>query len=188
MKKASFFAALALAMSFAGIAAAQDPPAYAPPPAAPPMPAAITFGLPGQLAISDDIQVAVVHTSQSFMGQSVSSNAVQLQPAVDYFVAPNLSIGGQLTIAYSSSDDGAGGSLNQTVLGILPRIGYNIALAPTASIWPRLAFGYVHVSADAGAGTTSLSGYSVTLEAFVPVLFHPVPHFFLGAGPIRRRS
>jgi hypothetical protein len=182
--KASFFSALALAMSFAGIAAAQDPPPYAPPPAARPMPAEITFGAPGQLVISDDMQVAVIHSSQSFMGDSFSSTTFQLQPAVDYFVAPNFSIGGQLTVAYSSADDGVGGSLNQTAVGILPRVGYNLALAPTASIWPRVAFGYVHVSADAGAGSASASGYSVTLEAFVPVIFHPVPHFFIGGGPI----
>ena len=182
--KASFFSALALAMSFPGIAAAQDPPAYAPPPAAPPMPAETAFGAAGQLVISDDMQIAVVHSSRSFMGETVSGNALQLQPAVDYFVAPNFSIGGQLAVAYSSSDNGAGGSFNQTAVGILPRIAYNIALAPTASIWPRLAFGYVHVSSDSGAGTTSTSGYTVNLVAFVPVLFQPVPHFFLGAGPI----
>ena len=180
--KASFFSALVLAMSFAGIAAAQDPPPYAPPPAAPPMPADITFGAPSQLVISDDMQVAILR--YTFSDEDSTATDVQFQPAVDYFVAPNLSIGGQLSIRYTTQDDGAGGSLNQTLVGILPRVGYNIALGPTVSLWPRLALGYVHASIDGGAGTTSISGYTVTLEAFVPVLFHPVPHFFVGGGPI----
>jgi hypothetical protein len=181
--KASFLSVLALTMSFAGIAAAQEPPpaGFAPPP--PPAGAGPAFGNPGQLVISDDLRAGLLYSSLSEGDASVTD--LQLQPAVDYFVIPNLSVGGQLAIRYTTQDDGAGGSLDTTSVGILPRVGYNIPLGPSASIWPRVALGYVHASASTGvAGAPSVSGYSIVMEAFVPFLFHPVPHFFIGGGPI----
>ena len=188
MKKASFLSVLALTMSFAGIATAQEPPppGYAPPPGnAPPPPAAAgtAFGNVGQLVISDDLRAGLLYTTLS--EGDFSASALQLQPAVDYFVIPTLSIGGQLSILYNTADDGAGSSANRTVVGILPRVGYNIALSPLASIWPRVALGYLHTSESSDvSGAPSTSGYSIVLEAFVPFLFHPVPHFFVGGGPI----
>jgi len=189
MKQASLLSALVLTMSFAGIATAQEPPppGYAPPPPgyAPPPPAAYgpSFGNAGQIAISDDLRAGLIYSTLSEGDASVTD--LQLQPAIDYFVIPNLSIGGQLSIRYNTQDDGAGGNLNTTLVGVLPRIGYNIPLGSTVSIWPRLAFGYVHVSADTGvSGAASVSGYTVALEVFAPIIFHPAPHFFIGGGPL----
>ena len=71
-----------------------------------------------------------------------------------------------------------------TIVGVLPRMGYNIPLGSKASIWPRLAAGYYFRSDSAGSGYPSTSGYTFTFKAFVPVLWHPVPHFFIGGGPI----
>ena len=67
---------------------------------------------------------------------------------------------------------------------MLPRIGYNFPLGSKASIWPRFAAGYYYTSYSAGAGYPSTTGYTFTFRAFVPVLFHPVPHFFIGGGPM----
>jgi hypothetical protein len=202
-------AAAALTASLARVAAAQEPPpqtyeqppqtyeappqqTYAPPPGyAPPqgyepqppamVPAAVTLGAAGQIVLSDDLLVTATRTSFSSAGTSVSSTSITLQPAIDFFVAPNLSIGGQLRIGISSSDYVG----DQTTIGLLPRIGYNIPIGAAASIWPRGSLAYVHYSnsvSSTGVGTTS-SSYTVSFIAFVPVLFQPAPHFFVGGGP-----
>ena len=51
-------------------------------------------------------------------------------------------------------------------------------------IWPHVGLGYIHTSYDnGGSGANNFSSYTVTLDVFVPLLFQPVPHFFLGGGP-----
>lgn len=64
----------------------------------------------------------------------------------------------------------------------LPRLG--------STLWPKLGFSYSNtdVSTDLAAGpnttiSSGASGSHVALNVFVPVMFHPVPHFFLGFGP-----
>ena len=69
-------------------------------------------------------------------------------------------------------------------IGLLPRIGYNFPLGSKASIWPRIAAGYYDTSYSRAAGYPSTTGYTFTFRAFVPFLFHPVPHFFIGGGPM----
>lgn len=207
----SFFAAVALTTAFAGVAGAQQPPEgeeppqqsyeppppqgyppqgqqYAPPPGyapapgseAPPAagPAAGGFGAVGQIAISSDLLVTAARTSQSVGGQSNTSTSLLLQPAIDYFVAPNLSIGGQVKLGVFSTDAG-----DQTTIGLLPRIAYNIPIGPTTSIWPRGSLGYIHYSNSYSGGGPSQSSYTVSFIAFVPILFQPAPHFFIGGGP-----
>ena len=191
--------------SFAGVAAAQEPPpeqnpppeqyapppqqGYAPPPQYAPPPgyynppppagaAPIALGAAGQLVISDDLLVAATRTSQSFMGQRQSYSSITLQPAIDVFVAPNFSIGGQVRISVFSSDGN-----NSTTIGVLPRIGYNIPIGPVASIWPRISLAYLHTSSDVTGGGASTSSYTFSFIAFVPILFQPAPHFFIGGGP-----
>jgi hypothetical protein len=201
------FVILTATMSFAAVAGAQaqdEEPAPtdesgrpdAPPPgppqaelapgapqaALPPPAADIGFGTPGQFVVSDDMQMALLRRRQTIMGMTTDMTSVQLRPALDYFVARNLSIGGQLRIGYASGDNGVGTTI--TTLGLVPRIGYNLALSPTSSIWPRVGLGYPHTSYDNGAsGAYNFSSYTVTLDVFVPPLFQPVPHFFLGGGP-----
>lgn len=204
---------LTATMSFATVAGAQDepgvtdeagPPDYPPPdsqqpaapnqtgpataaPAAAPAAASPTdngLGTVGQIVISDDLQIALVRESRSSPGQTIETTRVELQPAVDYFVAANLSIGGQLRISHESVDNGGGTTNDLTTIGLLPRIAYNVALSPTSSIWPRVALGYVHTSLDSYGGQVTQSGYTVSLEIFVPLVFQPVPHFFLGGGPL----
>jgi hypothetical protein len=183
----------------------QPPPGYAPPPGyenqqpgyPPPQPMEsapmpVLFGAPGQLVISDDLLISVINTKwappdSTVGGTSTSSTVFQLRPAIDIFVARNFSIGGQVIIAVYADDaasSGTGSDSTYTQFGLLPRIGYNFALGSKASIWPRLALGYVGTSFDPGGGAASTSGYTFTLKAFVPFLFHPVPHFFIGGGPI----
>ena len=205
-------AAVAVTTSFAGVAGAQQPPqegyeppqegyeappqqgqapppqqyapppGYAPPPeSAPPPPAATGLGAVGQIVISDDLRVMASSSSQSFMGLSTKSTTILVQPAIDVFLAPNLSIGGQLQLGRDSSN--ANGDTSSTTIGLLPRIGYNIPIGPTASIWPRASLAYLHYSYDSAGGAYSTSNYTISFIVSVPVLFQPAPHFFIGGDP-----
>jgi hypothetical protein len=161
------------------------PPGAVPPmPAAPATPAATgpVLGELGQLAISDDLQVSAIRDTNSTTGfPTTSETTVRLEPALDVFVAPNVSVGGQLRIVFKSDDSGGSApSTDTTEIGLLPRVGYVVAFSPTTFIWPRAGLGYVHLST--GQGTMSTSSYRVPLEVFVPVIFQPVPHFFIGGG------
>jgi hypothetical protein len=160
------------------------PPGYAPPPEQAPPPVALAanaLGAVGQIAISDDLLLSASRSTQSFMGQSASSTDLLLQPALDFFVAPNLSIGGQVRLGVSSSN--LNGDNSTKTIGLLPRIGYNIPIGPIASIWPRASLAYVHYSNSTNGGAYSTSSYTASFILFVPVLFQPAPHFFIGGGP-----
>jgi hypothetical protein len=58
-------------------------------------------------------------------------------------------------------------------------------------IWPKIGFSYSYTSrtialSAAGAETSleqSKSGGAFTLNLFAPIMFNPVPHFFVGFGP-----
>ena len=51
---------------------------------------------------------------------TIDRTSVQLRPALDYFVARNISIGGQLRIEYASGDNGVDTTI--TTIGLVPRI------------------------------------------------------------------
>ena len=188
--------ALLLTPAFhAAMAQEPAPTTTEPPPATTPAPAAAAmgagtgaFGSQGQIAISVDLpfmnegpQLALVHESNSMGGSS--STAIGIQPSLDYFVAPHISVGGQVGIAHGSTGLSiAGSTLNQTIIGVEVRGGYELALTDSVSLWPRLGIGYSHTSYSGGGGTDT-SGYDIDLLVSVPVLWHPASHFFLGAGP-----
>ena len=162
------------------------PPGDAPAPEAPPAPAApaaapadadTTFGVVGQIVISDDLEMAATRVSTE--GQSGSFTQVQLRPALDFFAIPNLSIGGQLIIGYNSFESVVGSS-SSSELGLLVRVGYNVAISDTLSIWPRLSIGYDHIGEDQNGGSLD----SVPIDVFVPIVVQLASHFFIGGGPM----
>jgi hypothetical protein len=128
-----------------------------------------TFGNAGQVVISSDFSFVFEHAN--------GTTSISIAPAADYFLVPQLSLGGQLVFEYSKHDPS---SISTFALG--PRVGYNIPLAPTFSLWPRAVLEYSHHTFTPGGGgsdTTNLLG----LVLYAPFLFHPVPHFFIGLGP-----
>jgi hypothetical protein len=125
-----------------------------------------SFGTPGQVAISDDFSLLFRHENDT--------STLTLAPAVDYFLAPHLSVGGQVTFGYATHKGGG----HDTTFGLGPRVGYDISLTPMFSIFPRLSLAYTHHS-ETGEDSTNLLG----IFLFAPFLFHPVPHFFIGFGP-----
>jgi hypothetical protein len=179
--------------------AAAAPVPVAPPSLAPPAPAAAApaFGLEGRLLLSIDLpfmnegpQFGIVHQSSTMGG--LSSTRIVVQPSVDYFVAPRLSIGAQLGIDHVSITlpplplgvTAIPTSNGGTTLSIETRVGYDIPIAETVSAWPRLGLGYTHTSTSyAYTYASEVTGYSVPLSFTVPFLWHPGSRFFVGAGP-----
>jgi hypothetical protein len=117
------------------------------------------------------------------------STAFYLVPALDYFVIDHLSIGGEIGFAHidSSNDVNVGGTTRSTsnpgidLFGLQARVGYNIDITRQFSIWPRGGLGFRYVSnPDAAANTTANEFF---LNVDVPILWHPVDHFFIGVAP-----
>jgi hypothetical protein len=124
------------------------------------------FGAPGEIAITGD-----------FEGHLNKGWELRLHPSVDYFIAPNVSIGGVVGLQYDS------GTPSRTQLDLGVRAGYNLYIAPQVSFWPMVGIYYSHFTVSSTANTPSTSGSSTSLGIFAPFLYHIAPHFFLGAGP-----
>ncbi|MES1172343.1 MAG: hypothetical protein ABUL77_03820 [Bacteroidota bacterium] len=93
-----------------------------------------------------------------------------LRPAADYFIIRNVSVGGIVSVA-------AGGGSSDVGVGV--RAGYNLAISGLVSFWPRAGIFYHHYSPETGPG-----GSQTFFDVTAPFLFHLVPHFFLGVGPM----
>ena len=138
------------------------------------------FGAVGQVAVSADVQLDVVHRSQG----GASRTTVVIRPALDYFLMPSLSVGG--FVGWSSGNTSLGplaGNTDLTEVSIGARIGYDLRLADTLSLWGQLRLAYAHDTFTPAAGTGT-SGSVVPITLFVPLIFHPAPHFFVGVGPV----
>lgn len=191
MRKSTFFFGIASAfLTAAGSASAQyaplpPPPAPAAPPGyyPPPMPPRQHFGDAGQLVISNDANFGLSGSSTSNNGGS--SFTLILQPAIDFFVIQNLSVGGVAIFNHTNGSD-PGGSSSSNLYGVGARVGYNLAFGDALSWWPKLAFIYGGTSSSTtpvDGATVSVSGSSFDIQLFAPVLLHPINHFFLGLGP-----
>jgi hypothetical protein len=187
--KLSVFCALALNFGLSGVAFAQGgAPATTPPESSPPAGGGTAgvvgadlaggFGVLGQLVVSDDISFNLIHESAG----SQSRWNIAIQPALDYFIAPNISVGGAIGIGHTSASVNGMGSADTTVIGIAAQGGYALRLTEMLSLWAKLSLGYTHVGYS--FGSMSASGYVIPLRIFVPILFHPVQHFFIGVGPV----
>lgn len=141
------------------------------------------FGRKHSLVLSSDAALSIANTSLS--GVDGSSTTITIGPSIDYFVIPNLSLGGTLLFDYTSDPGG-----HSTRFGIGPRVGYNLPISDLISVWPKAGFSIAHtsVTTDApagvpGASDTTRSNDAIALNLFVPFMFHPAPHFFAGFGP-----
>ncbi len=146
-------------------AAASEPAAGGFAPTAAP---ASAFGAGGAWVLSVQSHAAGSSTASFFL-QKVSGGGttVSVQPALDYFIGSGVSVGGVVGFFYSGS----------TTVDFGARAGFNQALTGKFTFWPTAGvYGAYHT----GNGTSSSSAAA---EIYAPFLFHPVQHFFLGAGP-----
>jgi hypothetical protein len=167
---------LALALLASPRAAqAQDTPPPPPPPSsggngfAPVAPAGGGFGGTGQWVFS--METADPGSGSFFIHGSNGNASISLNPAVDTFIASNISVGGSVTFTH---DSGGAGS---TSIGIGARAGYNLNLTGQVGFWPSLRLFAEHQNANHTSSSASSFG------VFAPFLYHLTPHFFLGAGP-----
>jgi hypothetical protein len=172
-------AALGTMLACAVIAAprparAQDTPP--PPPGSPPAtgfaPVAAAgggFGGTGQWVFS--METADSGGGFFFIHASGGNATISLNPAVDTFIASNLSVGGSVSFSH---DTGGAGS---TSVGVGGRVGYNLNIAGPVGFWPTLRLFAQHQEVNHAGSTTSSFG------VFAPFLYHLTQHFFLGAGP-----
>lgn len=128
------------------------------------------FGQAGQVAISSDASLDIRET---MIKDGPNAFRIVLAPAADFFVVTGLSLGGFVSLDYTKSGDS-----HATRFGIGPRVGYNVPFSDLLSLWPRVGFSYAHTSASGGG-----SGDALALNFFVPLMLHPVEHFFAGFGP-----
>ena len=129
-------------------------------------PAASTFGATGQWVYS----LSDPNEFPFFLLKSGSNPwHVLVQPSADTFIAPNVSVGGLLKFERNNGT---------TDVGVGLRAGYDLHFTSLVSLWIRGGLFYHHYSPNNGP-----SGSETHLDIKVPVLFHLVPHFFLGVGP-----
>ena len=134
------------------------------------------FGLAGQKAISSDAGLSISNTSVS--GADGSTTTLILRPAVDWFFTDAISFGGFVGVEYTSSPGGS-----SSIISIGPRLGYNLPLSDRLSVWPKAGLSLASTSVSEDATDEDDSNTSVQLNLFVPLMFHPVQHFFMGFGP-----
>jgi hypothetical protein len=118
------------------------------------------FGATGQIAISGDFE-AHLHSGWE----------LRLHPSLDYFIAPNISVGGLVGITYTS------GIPSITTIDLGVRAGYNLNINEKVGIWPKVGIYYSHVSEHPDSSNTT------TFRLDAPFLYHLAPHLFAGIGP-----
>lgn len=135
------------------------------------------FGLAGQIAVSSDAGLSISNTSVG--GVDGSTTNIILRPAVDWFIAESISLGGFAGVEYDSAPGGS-----TSVVSIGPRAGYNVPLTSRLSVWPKVGVSVSYTSVDFDDGTQDDEDEtSLQVNLFAPLMFHPVQHFFLGFGP-----
>ncbi|MBF5045744.1 hypothetical protein FGE12_25275 [Aggregicoccus sp. 17bor-14] len=100
---------------------------------------------------------------------------INVAPGLDYFIKDNVSVGASVNLGTTIGDGD-----DETQIGGQLRLGYNMPVAETLSLWPRAKAGIVYSSSSA-INSPKTTSFLLGVEA--PVLFHPVNHFFVGAGP-----
>jgi hypothetical protein len=99
-----------------------------------------------------------------------SDTQFTITPALDYFVIPNLSLGGAVGVTVEAPSGGP----TTTTVAVAPDVGGEFAFSDTWSVWPTLSLPMAF-PIDGNA--------SVAVAIFVPFLVHPAEHFFFGIGP-----
>lgn len=146
------------------------------------------FGDEGQVVFMGDFAASGYYSI--YEGTGISSGTLSFTPSVDYFVLPEVSIGIGVGGAYSTYDsidasNGARVTFTNSSAYLVPRIGYDLHLAPWLSWYWQASLGLGRQSQNATelAKETDISVFTVTASLYAPFLVHAVPHFFLGLGP-----
>jgi hypothetical protein len=157
----------------------------------------LRFGDEGEMAFTGTLSASFGHLGYS-SGDS-SSTSVSIEPAFDYFSAPNFSEGISAFFRYSDSTSGIDIGDRTLSFGATVALGGNFWLGDRVSFWPKFSLGIwqsrTTLSAPMG-GSVSVDGTSFPIgpdsvitenaafvQLYAPVLLHLAPHFFVGFGP-----
>ncbi len=145
-------------------------------------------GKQGQIVIRSDFDLSASYSKTALPSgapdgakEPDAALRFQLGPAVDYFVIPGLSVGGQVSFNYGKQGDSS-----STGVGLGPRVGYYANFASGIGIWPQFAFQYASSKFTTKASNgddVSSSGSTSSIKISAPLIIEFVDHFFLGIGP-----
>jgi hypothetical protein len=157
----------------------------------------LRFGDEGEMAFTGALSASFGHLGYSSGGSS--STSVSVEPAFDYFSAPNFSEGISAFFRYTDSTSGIDIGDRTLTFGATVALGGNFWLGDRVSFWPKFSLGIwqsrTTLSAPMG-GSVSVDGTSFPIgpdtvitenaafiQIYAPFLLHLARHFFVGFGP-----
>jgi hypothetical protein len=160
-----------------------------PPPSEPGADVPPLFGAKGQVVLSGTSVLSASH--YEYDNSQATGSSFEFSPGADYFVARGVSIGidADASYVYAQGYDSSGElfQARTTRVAFAPRVGFNIPLGRMVSLYPRFTLGYESISTletDAfGENGVTASQSGAFVKLFVPILFHPIPRFYIGVGP-----
>jgi hypothetical protein len=157
-------------------------------------PATRRFGDENTLVLGGSVDLGRL----TYDNAATSRTSFNFAPRAAWFVVERMSLGASLLFDYYRSDSGNPVfPLKESTVryGGGATLGYDIPVSRLASMWFTFGAYFTRLEADveAPSGTRlvhgqviPLSDYEeniVSVDFFAPILLHPVPHLFLGAGP-----
>jgi hypothetical protein len=133
---------------------------------------------PRSVILTGDFTVSYQRFSSSAENSS-SITILQLAPEADWVLPSNVTVGGKLMFTHLEE-----GSKSYDAYGLVGQVGYMAAVGPNLAIWPRGGFGYEKGFLEFGPLAASIPVKAFFLEASLMILYSPVPHFFVGLGPV----
>ena len=146
------------------------------------------FGSAGEFVLSNDLALSA--RSLNYAGTDSTERTFSIGGSLDYFVIDHVSVGFATTFstAYSRGiDPTTGAVINSSTGGVTfaPRLGADVPLGASFSIYPQFELGIGHQTYDEtgeGSGDQYVDD-TVSVDLYVPLLVHPAPHVFIGFGP-----
>src|SRR5512140_1832009 len=132
------------------------------------------FGVRGQVVPFGGIGFS--HNSSN----GTSTDFLGISPGALWFFADGVAVGGLASLGWQSGSqvNGLAGSPSATTsAGLAPELAATVALADRLVLFPQLTARF----SWAWSGGSTFHG--ITLQAFAPIAFVPVPHLFIGFGP-----
>ena len=143
------------------------------------------FAEPGQWVLDDRFALYATHSGPVHADLDYSANGARLAPSAAIFVARRFSVG--LGVDLERQWTWFEGSKLHSAwnrVAVIPRVGYALPLGPHFDLWPELGVRAGESwGSQSGSQASKHSSTDVALLVTAPVLWHPVPHFFVGVGP-----
>jgi hypothetical protein len=112
--------------------------------------------------------------------KGTSEKHLRVQPAAFYFLTDQFALGLEAGMGYDTPAlDNGFPVANVLSWNVEPAIAAAFRIGDRFALFPQAGVSFAWSSYSDGG-----SAHSIQSEAFAPFLFIPVPHFFLGIGPV----